>query len=44
VLQWRRWAESCSISQATLLGSSSNFSRHPVEIDGLAWATTEHYF
>lgn len=25
-------------------GCFSNFSRHPVEIKGLVWPTTEHYF
>jgi len=25
-------------------GCFSNFSRHPVSIDGRTWPTTEHYF
>ena len=25
-------------------GEFSNFSAHPIEIDGLRWPTTEHYF
>jgi len=25
-------------------GEFSNFSRHPVEIDGFSWPTSEHYF
>jgi N-glycosidase YbiA len=25
-------------------GEFSNFSRHPIEIDGLLWPTSEHYF
>lgn len=25
-------------------GEFSNFSRHPIELDGKTWATTEHYF
>ena len=25
-------------------GELSNFSRHPIELDGERWATTEHYF
>ena len=25
-------------------GCFSNFSRHPIEIDGVRWPTTEHYF
>ena len=27
-----------------LYGEFSNFSRHPVELSGLSWPTTEHYF
>jgi N-glycosidase YbiA len=29
---------------ADAYGSFSNFSRHPVEIDGRTWPTAEHYF
>ena len=25
-------------------GCFSNFSRHPVQIDGTTWPTTEHYY
>ena len=25
-------------------GEFSNFSRHPIEVDGQRWATSEHYF
>ncbi|ULH15273.1 NADAR family protein [Deinococcus sp. KNUC1210] len=25
-------------------GEFSNFSRHPIEVDGLLWPTSEHYF
>ncbi|WP_424949526.1 NADAR family protein [Deinococcus sp.] len=25
-------------------GGFSNFSRHPIELDGLLWPTSEHYF
>ncbi|THF84850.1 NADAR family protein [Deinococcus sp. KSM4-11] len=25
-------------------GEFSNFSRHPIELDGLVWPTSEHYF
>ncbi len=25
-------------------GEFSNFSRHPIELDGQTWPTTEHYF
>jgi predicted NAD-dependent protein-ADP-ribosyltransferase YbiA (DUF1768 family) len=25
-------------------GTFSNFSRHPITIDGIEWPTTEHYF
>lgn len=25
-------------------GCFSNFSRHPILLDGRTWATTEHYF
>ncbi|KIG14846.1 GTP cyclohydrolase II [Enhygromyxa salina] len=30
--------------QDDLLGEFSNFSSHPIELDGQTWATTEHYF
>ncbi|PRQ10242.1 NADAR family protein [Enhygromyxa salina] len=30
--------------QEDVLGEFSNFSSHPIELDGQLWATTEHYF
>jgi len=25
-------------------GEFSNFSRHPIDVDGVVWPTSEHYF
>jgi ribA/ribD-fused uncharacterized protein len=30
--------------EGDLYGFLSNFSRHPIELDGYVWATSEHYF
>ncbi|MBI5544203.1 MAG: NADAR family protein [Deltaproteobacteria bacterium] len=34
----------CFYSTRGPFGCFSNFSAHPVEIDGVTWPTTEHYF
>jgi N-glycosidase YbiA len=30
--------------QGDAWGEFSNFSAHPIELDGERWSTTEHYF
>jgi ribA/ribD-fused uncharacterized protein len=34
----------CFYRTGEAYGEFSNFSAHPVELDGVAWPTTEHYF